>query len=162
MSRWNYLGIALATLAADQLTKAAVVAHFPGDTIIPIIPGLFRLVHVENPGIAFGLFSDSSSPVAGVIFALISAAAMVLIGVLLWQHQPSTIWAGLGLALILGGAAGNLADRLWRGRVVDFLDFYVGSYHWPAFNIADSAICIGAAALLWEFWNAHPARHWEA
>jgi signal peptidase II len=157
MTRWNYLGIALATVAADQLTKAAVVAHFSDDAIVGIIPGLFRLVHVENRGIAFGLFSDSSSPAAGAVFALISAAAMVLIAYLLWQQQPSML-AGLGLALILGGAAGNLIDRIWRGLVVDFLDFYVGSYHWPAFNIADGAICVGAATLLWELWIAHPER----
>ena len=157
MTRWNYLGIALATIAADQLTKAAVVARFSDEAMVSIIPGLFRLVHVENRGIAFGLFSDSSSPAAGAILALISAAAMVLIAFLLWQQQPSVL-AGLGLALILGGAAGNLVDRIWRGQVVDFLDFYVGSYHWPAFNVADSAICVGAAVLLWELWIAHPAR----
>ena len=94
-----------------------------------------------------------------MILAIISAAAILLVSVLLWQNHPSAKMAGTGLALVLGGAAGNLADRLARGRVVDFLDFYIASYHWPAFNIADSAISIGAAVLLWDLLIAHPARH---
>ena len=148
MKRWNYFGIALGVVVADQATKAAVVARFTDDAMVTIIPGLFRLVHVENRGIAFGLFSDSSSPLAGTILLLISMAAIVLIGVLLWQHHPAATGTGIGLAVILGGASGNLVDRLLRGQVVDFLDFYIASYHWPAFNIADSAICIGAGLLL--------------
>lgn len=130
--------------------------------MVSVIPGLFRLVHVENRGIAFGLFADSSSPVAGWIFVIISMAAMVLIGALLWRNHPSAKLAGTGLALILGGAAGNLVDRLVRGPVVDFLDFYVSGYHWPAFNLADSAISIGAAVLLWDLLAAHPAKQREA
>src|SRR3990170_3835429 len=132
MSRWNYLLISLAMAVADQATKAMVVARFSDDSSVSIIPGFFRLV---------------------------SVAAIVLVGVLLWQNQPAAIRTGAGLALILGGAAGNLLDRLARGHVVDFLDFYVGSYHWPAFNIADSAISIGAATLLWDLLVAQPARH---
>jgi len=159
MSRWNYLWISLAMAVADQATKAMVVARFSDDSSVSIIPGFFRLVRVENRGIAFGMFSDSPSPVASVILVLVSVAAIVLVGVLLWQNQPAAIRTGAGLALILGGAAGNLLDRLARGHVVDFLDFYLGSYHWPAFNIADSAISIGAAALLWDLLVAQPARH---
>ena len=162
MTRRSYLGIALATLVVDQLAKAAIVARFADDAVISIVPGLFRLVHIENRGIAFGLFSDAASPLGGAILALISAAAMVLVGVLLWQNHSAARLTGLGLALILGGAAGNLVDRVVRGQVVDFLDFYIASYHWPAFNLADSAICIGAAVLLWDLWVTHPARHREA
>jgi signal peptidase II len=161
MARQNYLWIAISTLVADQLTKALVVARFSDDSMVPIIPGFFRLVRVENRGIAFGLFSDSSSPVIGMIFAFISAAAIIFVGALLWQTHAAKL-TGVGLALILGGAAGNLIDRLARGVVVDFLDFYVASYHWPAFNVADSAICIGAAALLWDLWVIHPAQRREA
>ena len=162
MTRRTYLWIVIATLVADQLTKAIVVARFSDDAMISLIPGLFRLVRVENRGIAFGLFSDSSSPLAGAILTLISVAAIIFIGVLLWQNHASAKLTGVGLALILGGAAGNLVDRLLRGVVVDFLDFYIAGYHWPAFNIADSAICIGAATLLWDLWVIHPARHREA
>ncbi|HLA40376.1 MAG TPA: signal peptidase II [Candidatus Glassbacteria bacterium] len=159
MKRGSYLWISLAVLLLDQLTKLAVVAKFSHDSTISIIPGLFRLVRVENRGIAFGMFSDSPSPLTSIIMVLISVAAIGLVGVLLWQNPPSAARSGAGLALILGGAAGNLIDRLARGHVVDFLDFYLGSYHWPAFNIADSAISIGAATLLWDLLVAQPARH---
>src|SRR5438552_2157908 len=159
MTRWNYFGIAGAILIADQATKAAVVARFTNgadDAMVGIIPGMFRLVHVENRGIAFGLFSDSASPWAAMVLTLISMAAIALVGALLWQNQAAPKLTRTGLALILGGAAGNLLDRLLRGQVVDFLDFYFSSYHWPAFNIADSAICIGAALLLLDLlWDRH-------
>lgn len=159
MTRWTYLWITLATLLADQISKAAVVARFSYDTAVPILPGLFRLVRVENRGIAFGLFADATSPWAAGILILFSAAAIALVGALLWQNHPSAKVAGTGLALILGGAAGNLVDRIARGQVVDFLDFYVGSYHWPAFNLADSAICVGAGMILLDLFATRPARH---
>ncbi len=158
MKRATSLWIALAILLADQATKALVLRRFADDTTVTILPGLFRLVRVENPGIAFGLFSESGSVWTSLMLVLLSVGAIALVGVLLWQSCPSARAAGLGLALILGGATGNLIDRLLRGRVVDFLDVYVGSYHWPAFNVADSAICIGAAAVLWSLLMAHPAR----
>ena len=159
MKRWNYIWISLGVVLLDQLTKLAVVAKFSYETSVSIIPGLFRLVRVENRGIAFGMFSDSPSSITSIILVLIAVAAIGLVGVLLWQNPPSAARSGAGLALILGGAAGNLVDRLARGHVVDFLDFYMGSYHWPAFNVADSAICIGAATLLWDLLVAQPARH---
>lgn len=157
-TRWNYLGIGLATLAADQATKLVVAARFSEETVIPVIPGLFRLVRVENTGIAFGILAGSSSAATGAILILVSLAAIALVGLLLWHNPPAATRTGMALALILGGAAGNLIDRLARGAVIDFLDLYVGSYHWPAFNIADSAITIGAAALLWDLLVARPAR----
>jgi signal peptidase II len=116
-------------------------------------------VRVENRGIAFGMFSEPPSSLTSIILVLVSVAAIGLVSALLWQNPSTAVRAGTGLALILGGAAGNLLDRLVRGHVVDFLDFYVGSYHWPAFNLADSAICVGAAALLWDLLVAQPARH---
>ncbi len=159
MNRWHYLWISLAVLLLDQLTKFAVVARFSHYSTVSIIPGFFRLVRVENPGIAFGMFSDSPSSFTSIILVLVSVAAIGLVGMLLWQNPPSAPRSAAGLALILGGAAGNLLDRLARGHVVDFLDFYLGSYHWPAFNVADSAICVGAATVLWDMLVAQPARH---
>ena len=150
MRQWNYLWISLLVFVGDQLTKAHVAANFSYQTAIPVIAGFARLVRVENRGIAFGMFADSGSPVASRALILISAAALVLIIALLWQNQPSAKVTNVGLALILGGAAGNLVDRLTRGHVIDFIDVYVGSYHWPAFNVADSAITMGAMALVWD------------
>lgn len=152
-----YLLIAAAVLVADQLTKWAVLDRFSPETIVTVIPGLFSLVRVENRGIAFGLLSGLSS---GIAFTVILAVSMAVLGVicyLLWKTAPDARRASAALALILGGATGNFADRIVRGRVVDFLDFYIRDYHWPAFNIADSAIVIGAGLLLMDlFRRQHP------
>jgi signal peptidase II len=124
---------------------------------IAVIPGFFRLTHVENPGAAFGLFAES--PAQWKVAALVSFSilALIVVSALLWKHSHSLSTTAIGLSLILGGAVGNLWDRMIYGRVVDFLDFYVGSYHWPAFNIADSAIVIGALLLISEIFFAKPA-----
>ena len=140
--------IAGLVLFLDQATKALVVARFAADTAIPVIPGLFRLVRVENTGMAFGLLNDSPSPLVFVLLTIISAALLGFVAYLLWSNQTPSALGGYGLALILGGAAGNVVDRLARGKVIDFLDFYLGGYHWPAFNLADSAIVVGAGLLV--------------
>ena len=146
--RFHLFLIAGLVLLLDQATKAIVVARFAPDTVVPVIPGLFRLVRVENTGMAFGLFNDSPSPLVFVLLTIISAALLGFVAYLLWSNQTPSALGGYGLALILGGAAGNVVDRLARGKVIDFLDFYLGSYHWPAFNLADSAIVVGAALLV--------------
>ena len=146
--RLYHLLIALVVFTLDQVTKAVVEASIPLHEVRSVIPGLFRLTHVKNRGAAFGIFADS--PNEGKIAALIflSVVALAVVVTLLWRNQPTARRMGLGLALILGGAVGNLFDRLVHGNVVDFLDFYLSSYHWPAFNVADSAIVIGAGLLL--------------
>ncbi len=146
--RWFHLLIALAVFTLDQVTKAVVEASIPVHDIWPVIPGLFRLTHVKNRGAAFGIFADSSSQLKIGMLILLSVLALGIILTLLWRRQPLARRTGAGLALILGGAIGNLFDRLAQGSVVDFLDFYLGSYHWPAFNIADSAIVVGAGLLV--------------
>jgi signal peptidase II len=143
-----YLCTALCVIALDQLSKWAVVQHFSDDTTVTIIPGLFSLVRVENRGVAFGFLSGLSSNIGLVVILGISLAALTVVCFLLWKTAPTARRTGIALALILGGAVGNLIDRVARGSVVDFLDFYVRSYHWPAFNIADSAIVVGAGLLL--------------
>ena len=148
--RSAYLLAASAVLVLDQITKAVILARFSEETMIPVIPGLFRLVRVENRGMAFGLLADSSSGFLFGLLVVLSVAALCLVSFLLWRNPLSPAYSAAGLALILGGAAGNLVDRIARGKVVDFLDFYIGSYHWPAFNVADSAIVIGAGILLLE------------
>ena len=145
LSRFVLAGL---VLLLDQATKAVIVAQFSMFTVVPVIPGFFRLVRAENTGMAFGLFSDSSSPLAFWLLTLVSAAVLGVVAFLLWKDRTTSSLWGVGLAVILGGAAGNVVDRLARGKVIDFLDFYVGSHHWPAFNVADSAIVIGAALLL--------------
>ncbi|MEE8584634.1 MAG: signal peptidase II [Acidobacteriota bacterium] len=145
-----YLLIAACVAGLDQVTKFAVVANLSAYSVVPVVPGLFRLVRVENRGIAFGLFSDSSSALGFALLILFSFVALAIVVVLLWKNPRSAVRAGIGLSCILGGAASNLVDRVVRGSVIDFLDVYIGSYHWPAFNAADSAIVIGSGVLLLE------------
>ncbi len=146
--RWLHALIALSIFTLDQATKAVVEAQLPAHEVWPVVPGLFRLTHVKNRGAAFGIFADSPSELKILMLILLSVLALAVVMGLLWRHQPVAPRVGFGLALILGGAIGNLFDRLVHGSVVDFLDFYLGSYHWPTFNIADSAIVIGAGLLL--------------
>ena len=146
--RLSYLGIAVAIIALDRLTKAAVAARMPLHTAENIIPGFFDLVHTRNTGIAFSMFSDSSPFIKSFLIPLLSAAAVVMVLVLFWKSDPGARRFHYALVLILSGAAGNLYDRAVYGYVVDFLDVYLGTYHWPAFNVADSAITIGAGLLL--------------
>lgn len=152
--RKYFFVIAIVVLFLDRLTKRAVASSIALQNNVSVIPGFFRLTHVQNTGAAFGLFADS--PAQWKIGALVtfSILALVVVSALLWKNSHSLSTTTIGLSLILGGAMGNLWDRVMSGRVVDFLDFYVGSYHWPAFNIADSAIVIGAALLISEIFFA--------
>ena len=140
--------IAGLVLLLDQASKAVVVERFTASTAIPVIPGLFRLALVENTGMAFGLLDDSPSPLVFAALTLVSAVILSFVAYLLWTNQAPSAVGGYGLAVILGGAAGNVADRLVRGKVIDFLDFYLREHHWPVFNVADCAIVIGAALLM--------------
>src|ERR1700757_2377275 len=145
-----HLLIALAIVCLDRVTKLAIARSISLHESIQIIPGFFRITHVENRGAAFGLFADSPSEWKIAMLVLFSLVALVIVSALLWKNSHSMTTTGVGLSLILGGALGNLWDRLLTGHVVDFLDFYLGSFHWPAFNIADSAIVIGALLLVAE------------
>jgi len=149
MRRFHLL-IALAVVCLDRLSKWAISTNIALHDSIQIVPGFFRLTHVQNRGAAFGLFADSPSEWKIGILVLFSIVALVVVSALLWRNSHSMNTTGIGLALILGGAIGNLWDRLLSGRVVDFLLFYVGQYQWPAFNVADSAIVVGAALLIIE------------
>jgi signal peptidase II len=144
----RHLLTALAVLLLDRITKWAVVQTIALDDAIPIIPGFFRLTHLENTGAAFSLFADSTSPFRTALLIAFSLAALAVVAMLLWRDRNQFNAATLALSLILGGALGNLWDRLADGKVTDFLDFYVGVHHWPPFNVADSAIVVGAMLLL--------------
>jgi signal peptidase II len=159
--RKYFIGIAIIVLLLDRLTKWAVAGNIELQHNIAVIPGFFRLTHVQNTGAAFGLFADSSAQWKIGALVSFSILALIVVSALLWKHSHSFSTMTIGLSLILGGAMGNLWDRIIYGRVVDFLDFYVGSYHWPAFNIADSAIVIGAILLISEIFFAKPAAESE-
>ena len=137
------LGTAFAVFLLDLLTKTLALHRLAPFTPIPIIPGLFQLTLVFNRGAAFGLF-----PGGAWIFATLATLTIAAIFIFAWRVSPLPCLTQWALGMIAGGAAGNLLDRLRSGTVVDFLDFYVGSAHWPAFNVADSALCVGAGLLM--------------
>jgi signal peptidase II len=145
-----HLLIALAIVCLDRISKLAIAKSISLHESIQVLPGFFRITHVENRGAAFGLFADSPSEWKIAVLVLFSIVALVIVSALLWHNSHSMSTTGIGLALIMGGALGNLWDRLVSGRVVDFLLFYIGRYQWPAFNVADSAIVIGAGLLVFE------------
>ncbi|MBI4390403.1 MAG: lipoprotein signal peptidase [candidate division NC10 bacterium] len=144
---WFY-GLAGAVVVLDQTTKLLVERAFRLGESVAILPGFFNLTYVLNPGAAFGLFAGAAAAFRGPFFITISLLAVVLISYYHARYARGRPLAVVGLGLILGGAAGNLIDRLRVGMVVDFLDFHVGGYHWPAFNVADSGITIGVGLLL--------------
>jgi signal peptidase II len=135
--------VAVSVLILDLASKALVLAHLPVGTSVPVIPGFFNLTHVHNPGGAFGFLAGMSPQVRAAVFIFASLAAAGLILWIYFQTPPQQRLLAFGLALVFGGALGNLVDRVRFGVVVDFLDLYVGDLHWPAFNVADSAITIG-------------------
>jgi signal peptidase II len=149
MRKYHFL-IAMLVIVLDRLSKWLVAGRITLHESIPVLPGFFRLTHVQNSGAAFGLFADSSSEWKVAILIMFSVLALAVVSALLWKNSHSMTTTGVGLSLILGGAVGNLWDRLLSGHVVDFFDFYLGSYHWPAFNVADSAIVVGALLLVGE------------
>lgn len=139
----TFFSISSGIAAVDQLTKWLVLSFIPLDGGINVVPGLVNIVHARNPGAAFGIMSQHSSDFRWLFLLAVSVAALlVVLWLVLSSHDLST---GLliGYSLFFGGAAGNLIDRARFGEVIDFLDVFVGQYHWPAFNVADSALCVG-------------------
>jgi signal peptidase II len=149
MRKYHFL-IALAVIALDRVTKMMIARRLSLHDSITVIPGFFRIIHAENPGAAFGIFADSPSQWKVGLLIVFSIIALLIVSVLLWKNSHTMTSTGVGLSLILGGAIGNLWDRLVSRHVVDFLLFYIGSHQWPAFNVADSAIVVGACLLVFE------------
>jgi signal peptidase II len=135
--------VAGAVLILDQASKALVLTHLPLGGSLPVIPGFFDLTHVHNPGGAFGFLSGMSADIRGLLFVAVSLLAAGLILYFYWQTPVDQRVLAVGISLLFGGAIGNLVDRIRFGIVVDFLDLYAGDLHWPAFNVADSAITVG-------------------
>ena len=145
------LPVGLAVLALDQVTKLLALSRLSPGVPVSVVDGVFALTLVMNPGLAFGILG-AVPPGWRWVVALLSLAALCALALLAVRLLPGGGWpAALALALIFGGALGNLIDR-WRfGAVVDFIDVYWGIYHWPAFNVADSAISVGVALLALRF-----------
>jgi signal peptidase II len=146
--------IVAGVLIVDRISKLYIQRNFsPWDTK-PVIAGFFNIVHAENPGAAFGFLSESHSEWRSIFLVGVSLAVMAIIGAMLFRPSvKKSPMLEIALALVFGGAAGNMWDRLFRGTVTDFLQFFFGAYEFPSFNAADSAITIGACLLLIDLWK---------
>jgi signal peptidase II len=141
------LAIAAVVVILDQLSKAAVLAFFAGRILgdRETVTSFFNLALTYNRGISFGLFNGTAG-FNSLVFSV--AAAAIVAALIYWLNRAGSPFLAVAIGLIIGGAVGNVIDRVRLGAVVDFLDFHIGSLHWPAFNLADSAICVGVAAML--------------
>lgn len=154
-ARLRSLLIAASVVVADRVTKLYIRSHVGQLDLIPVIPGFFNIVHTENPGAAFGFLAGLNSEWRHILLIVVSLIVMAVIGPVLFRAQTNPL-VQTSLALIFGGAAGNLWDRITRGTVTDFLQVFIGSYEFPSFNVADSAITIGAALLAIDLWRGNP------
>lgn len=154
MSKWPHVALTAGGLIlADQLTKLAVWRYLAPVRQIEVIPDFFDLTFVLNTGVAFGFMAGASGFLRT---ALLAGTALLALGVIIAFIVKTRAEERLfltGLSLITGGAVGNLIDRIRLGAVIDFLDFFIGSYHWPAFNLADSGITAGVGLILLHFWK---------
>jgi signal peptidase II len=152
---WSVL-IAAVVFFFDRVTKVLIERNVSVWDTRSVIPGLFNIVHTKNRGAAFGMFSDGSSEVRTFLLIGVSVLVLIFIAVLLLQPSRAGFSGSkmtmIGLSMVLGGAIGNIYDRIASGMVTDFLEFYLGQWHFAAFNIADSAITVGAALLLLDMW----------
>lgn len=147
------VSLLLGVVALCFLVRSLVQGGMGLGQVIPVIPGLFSLRHVRNPGAAFSLFAGTSEWFRGPFLVTVAAVALVVIAVMYVRegHKRSCLW--LGLPVLAGGAASNLVERLLAGAVTDYLDVYLGSYHWPTFNLADVAINVGVGLVLLDAWT---------
>lgn len=142
------IGVSLIIVSLDQITKLLIINTMQLHESIPVVAGFFNLTYIRNPGAAFGLFATTNSAFRLIFFVGTSIFALGLLGTIFYRIHPDDVWGQLTVSSIVGGAIGNLLDRLQHGEVVDFLDVYIGRYHWPAFNVADGAISVGVVSLL--------------
>lgn len=149
---WVWYALSTTVVTLDQLTKEWISQALEFHQVVPVT-SWFNLVLAHNAGAAFSFLAGAGGWQRGFFIGLATIAAMVIV-YLLRKHQRESVFS-LALALILGGALGNLIDRIRFGYVVDFLDFYVQAYHWPAFNVADMAITAGAGLLIWDSLKKH-------
>jgi len=146
--RSPYLWIVGVIVAFDQVTKALVDDFMTLHESRPMVEGLVRLTYVQNRGAAFGILSEAGLPYQSLMFSVVSLLALLAIALYAWRMPVQSRLPQTALALVMGGAIGNLLDRARLGYVIDYVDVYWGAHHWPAFNVADSAITVGVALLV--------------
>ena len=140
---WPAIGI----FVLDQLTKWLVASRIPVYHSMSVIPGLVNFVHIRNRGVAFGIMNQQGHSLAFLLITGISVVVGVCLVLWFLKTKEKSLLHGIGISLIIGGIAGNVTDRIRLGSVIDFIDVYIGNFHWPAFNVADSAITVGTCLL---------------
>ncbi len=139
---------AAGVFAVDRWSKWIIETRYDAFDSTVVIPGFFNIVRSSNAGVAFGMFQENPSPLRTMILIAVSVVAVAILAAMLWKIDKQDRLTGTGLSLIFGGAVGNVYDRAHAGMVTDFLDFHAGEWHWYVFNLADSAICVGAGLLI--------------
>ena len=158
MRKSSYLLLSLAVAVLDQWSKWLIEAGLEKHVPEPVIAGFLNFTHVTNSGVAFGMFASDGSQLATALLTLLGLAALTVVGIYLWRTPAEDHRLLTSLALILGGAVGNLIDRMANGEVTDFIDVYFGTYHWHTFNVADSAITVGIALMALDIFLARNRR----
>jgi signal peptidase II len=163
-SRLTPLIIATLVVVSDRLSKLQIQRSLTSYDSVPLIAGWLRIIHTENPGAAFGMLAEGNPIIRGLILVGVSALVLVFVAWSLWSKRSTlNSWLSrLGLSLILGGAFGNLYDRVVHQTVTDFIEVYHGSWSFPAFNVADSAITVGAILLLLDLWRQDPKTYGDS
>jgi signal peptidase II len=152
LRKLRYLLVSVGVIVLDQWTKWLVELHLPHHMSETVIPGFLNLTHVRNTGVAFGLLaSDNGS----LLLTVLGFGALAAVALYFWFAPSKDRWLLVALALVVGGAVGNLIDRVTSGAVTDFIDVYVGIHHWPSFNVADSAISIGIVLMAIDSFRPH-------
>ena len=158
-ARLPYFLLAAVIVALDRWTKSLIQSRFDLSDTVTIVDGFFNITYIRNTGVAFGIFSSVDSPAKAVLLSLFTAFAAIVVSLYSLRSPAGNRLLQVALGFILSGALGNLYDRLVYGYVVDFLEFYLRTYHWPSFNVADSAISTGVALLALEIIrNETPSR----
>lgn len=160
IERGARFAISGAIFAADRASKYWIEQNVTAFDTLPVIPGVFNIIHAQNRGAAFGFLNQAEGPLRTFLLVGVSSAILAYVAVQLWR-MPKQMWpqeslAAGALAMVFGGALGNLFDRIYRGSVTDFLQIFIGSYEWPSFNVADSAITVGACLLFFVLWRSQP------
>jgi signal peptidase II len=155
LGKLRYLFVSLAVIVLDQWTKWMVEVHLPHYPPHSLIPGFLDLTHVRNSGVAFGLFAAKGGTGGSWLLTLLGLAALTAVGIYFWYAPSKDRLLLIALSLVMGGAIGNLIDRVSSGAVTDFIDVYVGAHHWPSFNVADSAISIGIVLMAIDSFRSH-------
>lgn len=148
-----YLILSFLVFLLDQFSKKVIYTFFTLNESIPIIKNFFNITYIHNKGLVFGIFSNTQNKFVILLISILSLAALFFLSVYFFAINTKSKLFSFGFSFVLGGAMGNMLDRLIQGYVIDFLDFYIGKYHWPTFNIADTFICIGVLLLFLDIKN---------